>query len=687
MAISLLSPLGSIFSSYDFLPNNDWRAHSGLVIQAKMAIEEGQFPIRVSPWEHQQLRYPEYQFYGVFPFTLSGYLYKILTYSHSVILKNPFNTLKMLLLFSISLGGFFAYRFSKLFTKSDVIALLAATAYIFSPYLNFNINVNGDFTDAFAQSILPIALYYSFSILFSKKIKLGYLIFSSISWFVILTTHLVTFAYSSLFFVLASILFFLLRLTSLKNFFYAVLSIGYSWILAAWYIVPVVLLASHLAASGGATGANAGNGLSPTSIFNIFAFRSGGTDISPSYPGFYAAIGWPFLFGFIGSIYFLLWPRISRYNKQYKIMLGVSILFTLAMLMTWSWINIWKYLPYFFSIGQFGHRFLAQLSWLGMILFVLSTLKIFGERLDERYLVVGLFLICFSGSSWIVKPEDGVKVASLLSSPNFYIGSTDYFIRSDTLPPYPGLEKYGFVQIPLLRVDSQLFLNREIKLPPRLFSPSASLFLKGKTLKKAKPGKLELFLNRSLFATYKIKPNKNVNWKIQLSSFPGAQFVTMLLVEKEDKSKSLPIDVTQFEIQDNQHQKILIYPVEKSKSLCAQNKSITECHVNFTQKTGIQLPIFYYPQLLTVALDDNNIQYQGTFYKNPFFNKKNENFDPEHDINPYIVATIIAPPGKHTIIIKNNGIAWANKVSLIGWFLVLLTGCLMLYFHYFRKVN
>ena len=222
LAISLLSPLGSIFSSYDSLPNNDWRAHSGLVIQAKMAIEEGQLPIRVAPWEHQQLRYPEYQFYGVFPFTLSGYLYKIFTYSHSVILHNPFNTLKMLLLFSITLGGFFSYRFARLFTKSDVIALLAAITYVFSPYLNFNINMNGDFTEAFAQSILPIALYYSFSILFSKKIKPSYFIFSAIAWFALLTTHLVTFAYSSLFFVFAATLFFMLRLISLKQIFYAV---------------------------------------------------------------------------------------------------------------------------------------------------------------------------------------------------------------------------------------------------------------------------------------------------------------------------------------------------------------------------------------------------------------------------------------------------------------------------------
>src|SRR3990167_5124803 len=179
-AISILTPIGSIFSTYENLPKNDFRDHVAATIQAKMAIDEGQFPIRVTPYQHEGLRYAEFQFYGVLPYTLSGYIYKILTHSHSVILNNPFNTLKLILWTALTICGFYAYRFSRLFTESDVIAFLAATAYLFFPYLIINIDYRGDYTEALAQAILPIVLFYSFRLIYSVRYKLSDFIFSSI---------------------------------------------------------------------------------------------------------------------------------------------------------------------------------------------------------------------------------------------------------------------------------------------------------------------------------------------------------------------------------------------------------------------------------------------------------------------------------------------------------------------------
>jgi hypothetical protein len=673
-AISILSPLGSILSSYDYLPKTDWRAHSGLVLQAKMAIDEGQVPIRVAPWEHQNLRYPEYQFYGVFPFTLAGYLYKILTYSHSVILQNPFNTLKMLLLLSLVLGGYFAYCFAKLFTESDVIALLAATAYLYSPYLSFNLNLGGDFTDAFAQGLLPIALYYGFKILLAKKINLITVVFSAIAWFMILTSHLITFAYSSLFFTLAIILFFLLRISTWKRCGIALCSLICGGLLAAWYFVPVLQLGSHLAASIGTTGANAGIGLRPTSIFNLLTLQSGMMQFSPSYPWFYAAVGWPFLFAFLSSIYYLFWPSHSSQTNYFKIQMIITILFALGLFMTWSWVNIWQYLPYFFSIGQFGHRFLAQLSWIGVILLALVMQQIFSEKIDARHLVIGIFLLSFAGASWIVKPADGIHVSDLLKQPNFLIGSHDYFIRPETLPPYPGFENYGFVQIPLLRVDSQLFLDRDIQLPAYLFSSGTTLILKGKTLTSAKPGKLQIYLNHTLFAENFILPNKVIDWKIPLQSFSDVKGITLSFVAKNQSSKTLPMDVKQLEIVFNQYPQLPLLSAEKTKSLCQQRGASTECQFNFMQTKAIQLPVFYYPELLSVTMDGQTIDYQASFYRNPAAMKKNDLLDPEHDIHPYMMTTIVVPSGQHLVAVKMNGVAWANQISLYSWIIVILFG-------------
>src|SRR5712672_949997 len=44
----------------------------GHVAQAEMAIREGQFPIRIAPWETNRWRNPAFQFYAPLPYTVLG---------------------------------------------------------------------------------------------------------------------------------------------------------------------------------------------------------------------------------------------------------------------------------------------------------------------------------------------------------------------------------------------------------------------------------------------------------------------------------------------------------------------------------------------------------------------------------------------------------------------------------------
>lgn len=54
IAIALLSPM----SSASVLPDSpDTISNVAHTIQARMALEEGQFPIRVGPWQHNGWRY------------------------------------------------------------------------------------------------------------------------------------------------------------------------------------------------------------------------------------------------------------------------------------------------------------------------------------------------------------------------------------------------------------------------------------------------------------------------------------------------------------------------------------------------------------------------------------------------------------------------------------------------------
>ena len=46
IALSLFSAI----ASNDYIPAGDFRTHTAEIISAKLALDEGQFPIRVAPW-------------------------------------------------------------------------------------------------------------------------------------------------------------------------------------------------------------------------------------------------------------------------------------------------------------------------------------------------------------------------------------------------------------------------------------------------------------------------------------------------------------------------------------------------------------------------------------------------------------------------------------------------------------
>ena len=53
LALALLSPL----ASNEQMPSGgDFQNHAGAIVQAGMGLKEGQFPLRVAPWEHHGLR-------------------------------------------------------------------------------------------------------------------------------------------------------------------------------------------------------------------------------------------------------------------------------------------------------------------------------------------------------------------------------------------------------------------------------------------------------------------------------------------------------------------------------------------------------------------------------------------------------------------------------------------------------
>lgn len=94
-----------------------------------------------------------------------------------------------------------------------------------------------------------------------------------------------------------------------------------------------------------------------------------------------------------------------------------------------------------------------------------------------------------------------------------------------------------------------------------------------------------------------------------------------------------------------------IMKVEKSLQYCRQEKSLTKCSMpKSAQAELIQLPVLYYPKLLSIFLNGKKVSYTGFKYKN------------------YLLASINSiPDTQNNIEIKFEGLAAGNRISGLSW--------------------
>src|SRR5205809_7081136 len=82
LAVAMMAPLappGLPLTGADDIAN-----HVGGIVEARNALLEGQFPIRVAPHQNNHERYALFQFYGNLQYTVGGLLY----FAYDVILSS-----------------------------------------------------------------------------------------------------------------------------------------------------------------------------------------------------------------------------------------------------------------------------------------------------------------------------------------------------------------------------------------------------------------------------------------------------------------------------------------------------------------------------------------------------------------------------------------------------------------------
>ncbi|MGP0129512.1 MAG: 6-pyruvoyl-tetrahydropterin synthase-related protein [cyanobacterium endosymbiont of Rhopalodia musculus] len=664
IAIGLMGPMAS---SEVIFPYPDPQSHIGYIHQARLALEEGQFPLRVAPVENHGWRYPGFQFYSQVPYLVGALLYKFITPS------NPYDAYKLVIWISFLVGAFYIYRLSLWLINSQTGAVLAGVSYISAPYFLNNIHARGAFTEAIAQGILPLVLYYTIQCYATGKRR--YLLTSSLSWFLLATTHIITFIYTTLTIgILGFIVFLKTRKTGFKwsQLLPPMLAYGLGWLLAFYFLVPVVLLSDNLAVGKQVGGSNPFYSRWYTPLSTLISPTSlppapSETGFAPTY-GLHPAVGWIFLAAWGVVIYYHYSSRRVPYKLQstQPYLIGLLWIFLIALFATWSPIDFWKLLPRQLWVTQFTFRILTHVMWSGALLTGYAVVLIFRQRLDRRHLVIGILIIIIASRPWLPIPRSTATVADLIKEPLFrYSGALDYLHRA------PITTLYGGAELRLLPLDWlpgyatwDVFVNRPLLLGAEFRYPlwqdneKPILHLQGEVDIDNITGtaSLEIQSDGRPFDTIPLT-SRTLNWAIPVYKAPipgedlGLKFV---FKGSTNDGQMLKIKVNRLSFEGMSPARMVI-PVFVTQNSCFQKGISTLCEITLNQDAQIvQLPVLYYPQMLKVWVDDQLMQYFPVNHR-------------DHNL-----VGLNLKPGTHKIRVTFHGLAWTNWISSLAWLGVIL---------------
>ena len=431
LAIALLSPMPSTTVVPDLM---DIMPAIGHVVQARAAMHERQFPIRVAPLEYDGHGYPGFQFYGQFPFTVTGVIYRFVTPD------NPFQACLIMFWAALTISGFYSFRSAFWLTRSLPAAVISGALYMTAPYFLINISARGAFAESIAQGLLPMVVYFTLRCYSSPG--LWRILICGVAWFTLATTHTITFFYSTMFIGLFLLLtggFRKKALLRLKRFAMAYVL---AWLLAMYYLAPIALeknlvIRTQLLSPGPWRWLTPLPGLlSPVSL--AAEPQPGGGGLSGC-PNLHPAVGWPMLAGFLTVLYFCCFKRneplfrSGHLRRTRPVIAPLLIVFALAFVVTWTPIDFWDVLPSFFYVAQFTYRILTQVIWPGALICAYGIALLFNDIPAARQILLGMLLIGVMCSSYLPRLNSSpISIQAKIAAPALGTGGA-YLYRQDAL--------------------------------------------------------------------------------------------------------------------------------------------------------------------------------------------------------------------------------------------------------------
>ncbi len=399
------------------------------IIQAKAALSEGQFPLRDTLINNDGFRYPLFQFYSPSTYMMAAFIYKWMTPN------NPYEAYKILLWIALVCGGIYMYRLTNLLLRSKRTALLSGCIYLFSPFYLIVIDQLNSLNQGVALGVLPAVLFYTLKF-YSTPSSIKNFLAMNISWYLLITIHLITFFYSSftLFIILS-----LITCTNrkIKNLCFTLISYLSACLLAIWYLAPLAMLSKYFYMSSSALGLSISH-LYGIPLLSLLSFTSNYLP-GPSYhqaSQILPSMGAPIIFGVGACAYLLLNGKIEKSTQTQWIFISLIVSLILFILI-WSPIHILERLTHNPILDQHKWCLLSQLSWMGAIFTAWIISYLTDHKISYIHILIGMILIISSSSSWLPPVNTDVKsVTQFLKASDRNFLKIPYLIDAKRHPEY-----------------------------------------------------------------------------------------------------------------------------------------------------------------------------------------------------------------------------------------------------------
>ncbi len=612
------------------------------IMQAKSALTTGQLPLRVANTAHlSEWPYPYFQFYSPTSYMIAGALYKYLN------LNNPYTAYKICLALGSLVGGIYIYRLAYWLTRSREAALLTGAAYLLAPYCIVLIYYMGAFNEMLAVGILPAVIFYTLKHYYRGEMKTFLL--GSLMWYLLLTIHLITFLSTSFFVGFGLLLMTLLITKNLKMLGRALAIYVFGCLLAMWHLAPIVALSKSFMIN---------QSFSFMSLYKILFSHLVSpvlTISAPATPGIVTdslleikpSIGIPFLLSAALSIYLLVQEKLR------PILLILFILFFTAFLLIWMPISLWHW-P--LTVIQYSWRLLSQIMWIGALLFALSVNWLFSNALNKKQ--VCFILLFIVGTSAIWASFFDVKYKTLGNTSQLkHFSSDGYLLDAKKNHSLIG----GIENITLYYQKNKKGEPPIISLPNTLLQSASnpSILIKGNVfdIRKNKNAHFVAIFNEKPIAYYPIKKGK-LSWSFPLNqSLNTHSSLLQIAVAPKENKKDVTFQINRTSLNGFFDSKKVV-ALSQSINYCRHIQDETVCELNVSNGINLlELPMFYYPNMLSITLNGKQVPYTGILY------------------NEALITAIVPEAKKENIIrMKFVGLLWANFVSSLAFGLFLLLG-------------